>query len=91
MSAMEKVFENAVKLIAQNIPKETLDRLAILAQTGVGLKEQLDRIEAAIGELDRKYGELLLLLASHSQPEPEREAQHGPEAERQCPSTFDFT
>lgn len=50
MAGMDMVIENAVKLLMARLPPETTDQLVNLARTGVGLKEQLDRIEQGQAE-----------------------------------------
>lgn len=65
MAAMDYLIKNAVDLILANLPPETQSQLAELAKTGIGLKDQLDRIESGQQELRI----LLTALVQALQPE----------------------
>lgn len=83
MSGLDMMMDSALKLLIAKLPPEVMGHIATLAQTGVGLKAQLDRLEAEIVELKNGQRELIQLFASlvnQLQPEKRdvRSEQHPP-------------
>lgn len=46
MAGMDMILQQAVNLLIAKLPPEAIEKVGQLAQTGIELKEQLDRIEA---------------------------------------------
>ncbi len=64
MAGMDVLLERAVKMLFSQLPPETVENVVKLAQIGIELKAQLDRIEAAQAE----QRSLLVALVEALQP-----------------------
>lgn len=64
MSAWEMMAKNAVDLLIAKLPPEVIEQVAVIANSAIELKCQLDSLQTQIAGLEQGQGELKLLLAS---------------------------
>lgn len=70
MGATDFLLQNAVELILSKLPPEVHANIATVAQSGVGLAAQLNRIEERLAVIEAHQRELALLFASLATRQP---------------------